>query len=304
MLPLSIPSPGQGVWHLGPLPIRAYALCILVGIFVAIWLGDRRWQARGGDAGEVSAIALWAVPFGIVGGRLYWVLTESNRYFGAGKDPWGALRIWEGGLGIWGAIPLGALGVFLGARRWRLRVVPMADALAPAVLLAQAIGRWGNYFNQELFGTPTTLPWALRIDPEHRPEGYESFATFHPAFLYECAWNLAAFALLVTLDRRLRFRHGQMVALYVLAYATGRMWIENLRIDPIHFADVAGLRLIVWVAMGAALASGVAFVALRRRYGDADDEIHLPGHVSPDGPAAGSAGSAPVNEDEGPVVEA
>ena len=152
MLPLSIPSPGQGVLHLGDVPIRAYALCIIAGILFALWYGDRRWQARGGRPGEVADVSVWAIPFGIVGGRLYWVLTESDRYFGPGRDPWDALRIWEGGLGIWGAVSLGAVGVYIGARRRGIRFVPMLDALAPGVLVAQALGRWGNYFNQELFG--------------------------------------------------------------------------------------------------------------------------------------------------------
>lgn len=265
------------MWHIGPLPIRAYALCILAGIAVAIWLGDKRWRAAGGRPGEVADLAMWVVPFGIVGGRLYWVLTEWQRYFGPGGDPWGAVRIWEGGLGIWGAVPLGALGLWLGARRMGIRFLPMADALMPGVLIAQAMGRFGNYFNQELFGVPSTLPWALKIDPANRPAGYEEFATFHPTFLYESIWNLSAAALILWLDRRYRLRHGQTLAAYVVTYASGRMWIENIRIDPITYDDIAGLRMIVWVSMAAIVIGALALVASRRRHGGSDDPPYRPG---------------------------
>jgi len=178
-----IPSPSQGVWHLGPFPIRAYALCILLGIVVAIWLGERRLVERGGPRGSVADVAVWAVPFGIVGGRVYHVLSSPDAYFGPDGDPARALRIWEGGLGIWGAIALGTVGAAIGCRQRRLRLATFADAVAPGVLIAQAIGRLGNWFNQELFGRPTDLPWALAIDPQNRPEGYQQFATFHPTFL-------------------------------------------------------------------------------------------------------------------------
>ena len=161
MTPLFIPSPSQGVWHLGPFPIRGYALCIILGVIVAIWMGERRWVERGGLRGQVSDIAIWAVPFGLVGGRLYHVITDPARYFGTDGDPAAALYIWQGGLGIWGAIALGGVGAYIGARRYGLRFPPLADALAPGIVVAQAIGRWGNWFNQELFGKPTTLPWAL-----------------------------------------------------------------------------------------------------------------------------------------------
>ena len=157
----SIPSPSEGVWHLGPVPLRAYALCIILGVVAAVWLGEKRWIARGGAAGQVGDIALWGVPFGLVGARLYHVITDHDLYFGAGKDAVGALEIWHGGLGIWGAIAGGVLGGAIGARRSGIKMRPMLDALAPALLLAQAIGRWGNYFNQELFGKTTSKPWGL-----------------------------------------------------------------------------------------------------------------------------------------------
>ncbi len=166
---LSIPSPSQGTWDLGPFPVRAYALCIIAGVIAAIWIAEKRWVARGGKQGQVSDLALWMVPFGLVGGRLYHVITDSHLYFSEGQEPITALYVWRGGLGIWGAIALGALGLFIGARRMGIRIAPVADAIAPAVLIGQALGRFGNYFNQELFGRPTDLPWALEIDPVHRP---------------------------------------------------------------------------------------------------------------------------------------
>ncbi len=246
---LSIPSPDQGTWHLGPVPIRAYALCIIVGILAAVWIGERRWVARGGRPNEVSDIALWAVPFGLVGGRLYHVMTDWQAYFGEGGSPWAALYVWRGGLGVWGAIALGALGAVIGARRQGIRIVPMLDALAPGVLVAQAIGRWGNWFNQELFGRPTDLPWALEIAPEHRPAGYLDEATFHPTFLYESLWCLGAFLVLIWADRRFQLGHGRVLALYVMLYTLGRFWIETLRIDAVQMADVGGMRFNAWTSL-------------------------------------------------------
>ncbi|MFC0224819.1 prolipoprotein diacylglyceryl transferase [Nocardioides zeicaulis] len=246
---MSIPSPSQGVWHLGPIPVRGYALCIIAGIVVAIWLGEKRWVARGGAPGEVSDLAIWAVPFGLVGGRLYHVATDWELYFGEGKNPVTALYVWRGGLGIWGAIALGAVGVVIGCRLRGIRVLPLLDALAPGVLVAQAMGRWGNWFNQELYGGPTNLPWGLEIDVAHREARYLDVATYHPTFLYECLWNLAAFAVLIWLDRRFRLGHGRVVALYVMLYTAGRGWIENMRIDEVQMNDVLGLRLNVWTSI-------------------------------------------------------
>ena len=263
---LSIPSPSEGVWHLGPVPIRAYALCIILGIVFAIWLGERRWVARGGIAGEVSDLAIWAVPFGLVGGRLYHVITDWHLYFGEGKNPVTALYVWRGGLGIWGAIALGILGVWIGARLRGIRLLPLLDALAPGVLVAQAVGRWGNWFNQELYGRPTDLPWGLEIDVAHRPAQYLDVTAFHPAFLYECLWNLAAFAVLIWLDRRFRLGHGRVVALYVMLYTAGRGWIENLRIDDVQMNDVLGLRLNVWTSIVLFVAAALFFVWSAKRH--------------------------------------
>jgi prolipoprotein diacylglyceryl transferase len=260
LIPLTIPSPANGVWHLGPVPIRGYALSIILGIVIAIWIGERRWVARGGRSGEVSDLALWAVPFGLIGGRLYHVITDWELYFGEDKNPVTALYVWRGGLGIWGAIALGALGVWIGARAKGIKLLPLLDAMAPGVLVAQAVGRWGNWFNQELYGRPTDLPWGLEIDVAHRPSQYLDVETFHPAFLYECLWNLGAFFLLIWLDRRFRLGHGRVVALYVMLYTAGRGWIENLRIDDVQMDDVLGLRLNVWTSIVLFVAAAVFFV--------------------------------------------
>ena len=265
---LSIPSPSNGVWHLGPVPIRGYALAIILGIVLAIWIGERRWAARGGRAGEVQDLAVWAVPFGLVGGRLYHVATDHERYFGAHGDAWQILYVWRGGLGVWGSIFLGAVGAIIAARRRGMRIAPMVDALAPGLLVAQAVGRWGNWFNQELFGKPTDLPWALEIDPANRPAGYEDQATFHPTFLYECVWDLLVFGVLIALDRRFKFGHGRMLALYVMGYTLGRGWIEMLRIDTVELNDVHGLRFNVWTSIVLFVVAAVYFVvSLRLRPG-------------------------------------
>jgi prolipoprotein diacylglyceryl transferase len=273
-----IPSPSQGVWHLGPLPVRGYALSILAGILVAVWIGERRWIARGGRESEVVDLALWAVPFGLVGGRLYHVATDWQRFFGADGNPWEIVYVWHGGLGIWGAIALGAVGIIIGARRKGIKVPPMLDALAPGVLVAQALGRWGNWFNQELFGKPTDVPWALEIDAQHRPVGYEQYATFHPTFLYEFIWNLGAFGVVLWADRRFKLGHGRVFALYVMAYTAGRGWIEDLRIDPVQMNDVGGLRLNVWVSMAAFLLAAAYFVWAGRTKPGRETEVYFATH--------------------------
>ena len=262
----SIPSPSQGVWNLGPIPIRAYALCIVLGVIVAVWIAERRWRARGGAPGTITDLAVWAVPFGLVGGRLYHVITDWQIYFGpdAPKRPIDALFIWEGGLGIWGAIALGALGVWIACRRSGISFTAVADTLAPGVAVAQAIGRWGNYFNQELFGGPTDLPWGLMIDDAHLPAGADPGTLFHPTFLYEMLWNFAAAALIVYLDRRFRLGHGRVFWLYVVLYTAGRLWIELLRIDPAE--TVLGLRLNVWTSVLVGLGALIAFVVVGRRH--------------------------------------
>lgn len=265
MIHLSFPSPPVewASYQLGPLTIRAYSLWILAGIFIALWLTTKRWVERGGKSEVVSDVAFWAIPFGILGGRLYHLITTPEPYFGAGGHPMNAFKIWEGGLGIWGAVALGSLGAYIGARRHGVQFTAFMDAAAPGLLIAQAIGRMGNYFNQELFGGPTDLPWAVQIDPAFRPEGFEQFTTFHPTFLYEMLWNLAGAALIIYLDRRLDLRGGRVFWLYVMVYVSGRLWIEMVRIDTaVH---VLGLRINVWVSIGVLLLGIAMFVMWGRR---------------------------------------
>ncbi|KLO30923.1 diacylglyceryl transferase [Mycolicibacter heraklionensis] len=248
------PSPARGVWHLGPVPIRAYALCIIIGIVVALLLGDRRWRARGGEPGVIYDIALWAVPFGLIGGRLYHLMTDWRTYFGEGGVGWEATpRIWDGGLGIWGAVALGGVGAWIGCRRRGISLPAFGDAVAPGIVLAQAIGRIGNYFNQELYGRETTLPWGLEIfwredaagvrDP-HLLDGVstgELYKIVQPTFLYELLWNLVVFLVLIYADRRFRMGHGRLFALYVAGYCIGRFGIELLRDDAA--THIAGIRV-------------------------------------------------------------
>ncbi|GEK21135.1 prolipoprotein diacylglyceryl transferase [Cellulomonas xylanilytica] len=273
LLPLAIPSPSTGVWHLGPFPLRAYAFAILLGIVAALWLTRRRWIERGGDPDTTLEIAFWAVPFGIVGGRIYHVITSPDAYFGVGGEPIRALYIWEGGLGIWGAVAFGAVGAWIGCRRQGVRLPPWADALAPGLLVAQAIGRLGNWFNQELFGSPTTLPWGLRIDAAHMPVGDPAGTLYHPTFLYEMVWNLAGAALLIWLDRKLQLGYGRVFLLYVVIYTSGRLWIEMLRIDPAH--EFLGLRINVWTSIIVGLGALVAFIVVGRRHPGRDTTLLL-----------------------------
>ena len=244
---LSIPSPSTSIWYIGAFPLRAYALCIIAGIIVALIIAKRRWRARGGTADSMELMVVVGVPFGIVGARLYHVITDYQLYFGPGRQPLDALKIWQGGLGVWGAIAFGILGGYLVARRRKIAFPAVLDAIAPAILVAQAIGRLGNWFNQELFGRPTTLPWGVEIASDYRPAGYAQFATFHPTFLYEILWNLAAAVLLVWLDRRFRLGHGKVFALYVMLYCAGRFWIEALRIDTVN--EIGGFRLNNYTAL-------------------------------------------------------
>ncbi|WP_255222061.1 prolipoprotein diacylglyceryl transferase [Nocardia otitidiscaviarum] len=245
-----IPSPPRGVWEIGPFPLRAYALCIIIGIVAAIWLGEKRWQQRGGEGGTVLDVAMFAVPFGLVGGRLYHVATDWQKYFGANAtgDWW---AIWEGGLGIWGAVLLGGVGAWIACRVYRIPLPAFGDAIAPGILLAQAIGRLGNWFNQELYGRETTVPWGLeiylRFDANGQLDMMDGVSTgvvekvVHPTFLYELVWNLLGVAALLYLDKKFRIGHGRLFALYVAVYCFGRFWVELLRDD--EATHIAGIRV-------------------------------------------------------------
>ncbi|MFI0819290.1 prolipoprotein diacylglyceryl transferase [Streptomyces sp. NPDC021098] len=256
-----IPSPSSGVIYLGPIPLRGYAFCIIIGVFVAVWLGGRRWVARGGQVGTVADIAVWAVPFGLVGGRLYHVITDYQLYFTDGKDWVDAFKIWQGGLGIWGAVALGALGAWIGCRRRGIPLPAYADAIAPGIAFAQAIGRWGNWFNQELYGKATTLPWALKIDAD--PATGRVAGTYHPTFLYESLWCVGVALLVIWADRRFTLGHGRAFALYVAAYTPGRGWVEALRVDEAH--RILGVRLNDWTAIVVFLAAVVYLVVSAKR---------------------------------------
>lgn len=272
----ALPSPPQGEWYLGPIPIRAYAIAIGVGIVLGWWITDRRYRSKGGPADISVDVTMWMVVFGIVGARIYHVVSSPAAYFGEQGNPWAVVEIWNGGLGIWGAVPAGALGAWIALRRRGLRLAPFADALAPGLLVGQAVGRLGNYFNQELYGAPTTLPWGLQIDASHRVAGYtDPELLFHPTFLYEGLWNLAMAALLIWAARRFHLRHGRVMWLYVMLYTLGRGWIEYLRIDDAE--RILGLRLNIWTSL---LVFGLAlyfFVIIGRKKAEEEDPIWIPG---------------------------
>ncbi|SIQ39162.1 prolipoprotein diacylglyceryl transferase [Micromonospora avicenniae] len=268
----ALPSPTTAVWQLGPLPVRAYALCIIVGILVACLVTEYRLRRRGVAPGAVLDIAVWAVPAGIIGARIYHVITSPEKYFGAGGDPMKAFAIWEGGLGIWGAVAGGAIGAWIAARQLGIPLTVVADALAPGLPIAQAIGRFGNWFNNELFGGPTTLPWGLqvhRMDPDNPGHALRDDTgqpilepgLFHPTFAYEAIWNIGVAALVFLLDRKLRLGRGRAFALYVMGYTAGRFWIEMMRTDEAN--TILGVRLNVWTAGLVFLGALIYFVRVR-----------------------------------------
>jgi prolipoprotein diacylglyceryl transferase len=252
---LSIPSPSTGQIELGPISIHAYGLMLLLAIAACIWLTGIRWTRRGGDWDLVFRVAVWGVAAGIVGARAYHVITSYNE---VPDEWWGIFAVWEGGLGVWGGIALGTLVGAIVVRRSGERVFPFMDAVAPGLLLAQAIGRWGNWFNQELFGKPTDLPWGLEIDPENRPAEYFDSTTFHPTFLYEFLYNLVMVGVLLLVDRRFRIKPPALFALYVSLYTFGRFFEELLRVDPSK--EFGPLRLNAWVAIALFVVSTAFFV--------------------------------------------
>ncbi len=253
----SIPSPSSSAVEIGPLALRAYGVLIALGVLAAVWLSQRRWAARGGNPEDVSRIALWAVPAGLVGSRVYHVVTDWRFDEGLAEP----FKIWEGGLGIPGGMAAGIVcGIWVIRRNgWDQRA--LLDCVVPALPLAQAIGRWGNWFNQELFGRPSDLPWALEIDADKAAAaGHPGVETFHPVFLYESLWNLALAGALIALDRSGRIRKGSLVAVYVLGYLTARLWLETVRIDPA--SEIAGLRVNIWMSI-VGIAASVAWLAWR-----------------------------------------
>jgi prolipoprotein diacylglyceryl transferase len=268
-LPTSIPSPSQSVVHLGVVPLRGYALMIILGVLLALTVGERRLRRRGYPAGTVADIALWAVPFGIVGARIYHVVTDNQLYFRPGRDWVTAFAVWDGGLGIWGAVALGAVGAWIGCRRLHVPLGQLADALAPALLLGQGLGRWGNWFNQELYGRPSSLPWAVHIDLAHRLPQYAGVATYQPTFLYEFLWDVLGAGFVLLAEQRQwfgRLSRGRAFALYLAVYAVGRGWIEALRIDPApHFL---GIRLDDYTAVVVLVLAVLFLVRVRPQPGD------------------------------------
>ena len=251
MLARFIPTPTVSIFHIGPLTIHAYALCIITGVVAAIWLTDKRYRQAGGSAQAINDLAIWAVPGGIVGARLYHVITSPEYFFGPNGNLLNILKIWEGGLGIWGAIAGGALVAYLKFNR-ELPFAVLADSIAPALLIAQGIGRFGNWFNGELYGRETSLPWALQLANGN---------TYHPTFLYEAICNFTLAAILIKLSGR--FPNGSLFALYVFGYCVYRFFIEGLRIDEAH--SIAGLRLNQWVSLILGTAALVKFLNLRRK---------------------------------------
>jgi prolipoprotein diacylglyceryl transferase len=260
----SFPSPSSEAIELGPLTLRAYGLAIAFGVLAAVWLGQKRWTAVGGDPDDISRIAMWAVPAGLIGARLYHVLTDWRFDEGFAAP----FKIWEGGLGIPGGMAAGVIVGLWVVRRNGWDQGKLLDAVVPGLPLAQAIGRIGNWFNQELFGGPTDLPWAVEIDVEHRPEEYLTAETFHPTFLYEAVWNLGLVVFLIWLGATRRLRSGALLAVYVVGYLVARLWLETVRVDPA--TEIAGVRVNIWMSIvGIALAGG--WLLLRGRRPDSDD---------------------------------
>jgi prolipoprotein diacylglyceryl transferase len=310
-VPASIPSPDWSGFDIplpwGTLRIHAYALCILAGIIAGLWLTSVRWARRGAPEGSVWDIVIWAIPFGIIGGRLYHVVSSPDAYFGPGFDGTGDLwlipQIQRGGLGIWGAVVLGVLGAWIGCRRAGVKLTAFLDAAAPGLLLAQALGRWGNYFNQELFGGPTTLPWGLQIDPNNPnfPAGMPADTLFHPTFLYESLWNIAGVLILLALDRKFSFRRGRLFWAYALYYTLGRVWIEAMRIDDAEQINLFGIttRLNVWTSIFVFAAALIVFVLLGLKGRPEPDTPYLAGREPAADDAAGSsAADEPAVADE------
>jgi phosphatidylglycerol---prolipoprotein diacylglyceryl transferase len=251
----SIPSPSSA--NIGP--FHMYGILLALGVLVACYVAERRWRSRGYPAGALYDIVFWVVVWGVIGARLYHVITDYQLFE---DDPWRAFQIWRGGLSIWGAVAAGAIAVVVITKRRHLPTLVVMDCMAVGAVLAQAIGRWGNYFNQELFGKPTDLPWGLEISIAHRPLGYAQYTTFHPTFLYESLACLAIAGILVLAERNAHLKQGQTFALYVMLYTFARFFFENMRIDTAH--EIGPLRVNAWVALVLCIASTGWFIWLRR----------------------------------------
>ncbi|HLP23867.1 MAG TPA: prolipoprotein diacylglyceryl transferase [Microbacteriaceae bacterium] len=285
MIVASIPSPTVSYWDIPlfglNLRVHAYALLILTGILVATVWTSRRLTRRGAEPGIVLDFVLWAVPLGIIGARVYHVLTHPADFFGPGMDPWGVVQIWNGGNAIFGALIGGGIGVWIACRQTGIRFLSFADALVPGLLAAQAIGRIGNYVNQELFGLPTNAPWGLEIDPNNPviPSGLPAGTLFHPTFLYELLWNALGVIVLLAIERRLQLRWGRLFALYLVWYGAGRSFFESIRIDPSEM--FFGIRTNIWAAWIAVIVGIVLFVLQARRHPGLETRVYRPGREWP-----------------------
>jgi prolipoprotein diacylglyceryl transferase len=288
----SLPSPSHALWHLGPVPLRGYALCVLAGILVALAVASRRYRRAGGRPGVILDVATLAVPAGLIGARVYSIATDWFQYFGHGQDWTGIFRLWDGGLGIAGAIAGGAAGAWLACRRAGVALAPVAGAAAAALAFGQAIGRWGNWFSQSLYGRPVTMPLAVEIAPAHRVRGYENFATFQPAFLYESAWDVLVGLAVIYAARRFLLTGDRAFAVYAGLYAAGAYLVESLRIDAAP--HLAGLRFGQWVLAAVFLAAAVYLYLTRGKTGP--DELGPPAGPggSQDGVPAGSRPGLPA----------
>lgn len=268
----SIPSPSTSLIELGPLTLRAYGLMIALGVVAGVWLGQKRWEDRGGNPDDVASVAMWAVPAGLIGARLYHVITDW-RFDEGWLVPF---KVWEGGLGIPGGVAAGVFGALWVIKRRGISRPDMLDALVPALPLAQAIGRWGNWFNQELFGGPSNLPWAVEIKPELAAEaGHPEASTFHPTFLYESLWNIGLVLFLIWLDGKRVVKRGSLIAVYILGYLTARLWLETVRID--HATHIAGVRINIWMSLIGIVASGAWLYFRGRASADSSDSADSAG---------------------------
>jgi prolipoprotein diacylglyceryl transferase len=306
ILPSSIPSPplAWAQFNIGPLTIHTYALCILAGIVAAVIITQRRLGRRGAQPGVVIDIVIWAVPIGIIGARFYHVLTHGSDYFFPGANLWNVFAIWDGGNALYGSLLGGAIGAYIGCRRHGVRFWSFADALAPAMLVAQSLGRFGNYFNHELFGLPTTLPWGLQIESTNVafPPGLPAGTLFHPLFLYEIIWNLIGVGIVLAFERRFVLRWGRAFGVYLIWYGLGRSWLEAIRIDPT--SDVfLGIPANIWASFLAVIVGIVLVVVQSRRHPGLEPSIYRPGWTPREIPTTGKA-DKPAEETSGSVADA